>query len=319
MQLFNNILVGIDFSQLVDAEKAEFKPPVEQAIKWAVWLSQQHSARVTFFTSLELQGEFWSFLGGDDQKRLNDEAQTTAEQVMAKVVERAREATVQAESKIVHGKGWIELVRETVDGKHDLVIVGTRDVGNVNRLLFGTTAMKLIKECPVPVWVARPQPQLELQRVLVAVDLSPMCSRVVELALALQKLGARAVELLHVVDFPLDPFWSPNVLSEDTVEYHNKIRREAEKRLTDELKRQCDGDIPSNVNLHVADGSSSPGPSIRHYIEKHPVDLLVMGTVARHGVGGFFLGGTAEWLLPQIPCSLIAIKPADFQTRIPSE
>lgn len=319
MQLFSNILVGIDFSQVIDVEKAEFKPPVEQAIKWALWVGEHHSARITFFASLELRGEFWSFLGEDEQERLQDGAQSIAEKVMVKLLDRARQSGVQAEAKLAHGKGWIEIIRQVAEGKHDLVIVGTRDVGNVSRLLFGTTAMKLIRQCPVPVWVARPQPQLELRKVLVAVDLSPMCSQVVGLGLALHKLGAESVELLHAVDFPLDPYWSPYLVDKDASQYHKKIRSEAETYVTDELKRQAAGEIPPDVYVRVIDGSTGAGPSIRHYIEENPVDLLVMGTMAHHGVAGFFLGGTAEWLLPQVPCSLMAIKPADFQTRIPSE
>lgn len=318
MHTFNNVLVGIDFSQVIDPEKAEFKPPVEQAIKWAIWVGEHHSARLTFFSALEVQGEFWSFLGEDEQKRLSDGAHSMAEKAMVKLVDRARQAGVQADAKLAQGKGWIELIRQAEQGEHDVVIVGTRDVGAVSRLLFGTTAMKLIRKCPVPVWVARPQPQLELQKVLVAVDLRPTCSQVVELGLAFQKLGAKSVELLHAVDIHLDHYWSPFLPDKETLN-HDNIRSRARQHLDEELRRQTGGEIPPGVKLTLIDGSTGAGPAIRHYIEQNPVDLLVMGTLSHHGEAGYHLGGTAEWLLPQIPCSLLAIKPADFQGSIPAE
>jgi nucleotide-binding universal stress UspA family protein len=41
-----------------------------------------------------------------------------------------------------------------------------------------------------------------------------------------------------------------------------------------------------------------------------------MGTVARTGISGFLMGNTAETILNQIDCSVLAIKPPDFQTPV---
>jgi nucleotide-binding universal stress UspA family protein len=45
-------------------------------------------------------------------------------------------------------------------------------------------------------------------------------------------------------------------------------------------------------------------------------DLVVMGTVARTGVAGFIMGNTAEAILGQIECSVLAIKPPGFVTPV---
>ena len=46
------------------------------------------------------------------------------------------------------------------------------------------------------------------------------------------------------------------------------------------------------------------------------VDCIVMGTVARTGVRGFIMGNTAETILEQIDCSVLAIKPQGFVTPV---
>ena len=46
------------------------------------------------------------------------------------------------------------------------------------------------------------------------------------------------------------------------------------------------------------------------------VDCIVMGTVARTGVPGFFMGNTAETILDQLECSVLAIKPPGFVTPV---
>ena len=46
------------------------------------------------------------------------------------------------------------------------------------------------------------------------------------------------------------------------------------------------------------------------------VDCIVMGTVARTGVRGFIMGNTAETILEQIDCSVLAVKPEGFLTPV---
>jgi nucleotide-binding universal stress UspA family protein len=45
-------------------------------------------------------------------------------------------------------------------------------------------------------------------------------------------------------------------------------------------------------------------------------DLIVMGTVGRTGVRGFFIGNTAEAILNQVACSVLAVKPPGFETPV---
>ena len=50
--------------------------------------------------------------------------------------------------------------------------------------------------------------------------------------------------------------------------------------------------------------------------EEKKVDLVVMGTVARTGLPGFFMGNTAESILNQLNCSVLAIKPEGFVSPV---
>jgi hypothetical protein len=45
-------------------------------------------------------------------------------------------------------------------------------------------------------------------------------------------------------------------------------------------------------------------------------DLLVMGTVCRTGAAGFLIGNTAETVLSDVTCSVLAMKPAGFVTPV---
>jgi nucleotide-binding universal stress UspA family protein len=45
-------------------------------------------------------------------------------------------------------------------------------------------------------------------------------------------------------------------------------------------------------------------------------DLVVMGTIARTGISGFIIGNTAESILDQLTCSVLAVKPPGFVTPV---
>lgn len=45
-------------------------------------------------------------------------------------------------------------------------------------------------------------------------------------------------------------------------------------------------------------------------------ELVVMGTVGRTGIPGFIIGNTAETILNQIECSVLAVKPDGFVTPV---
>jgi nucleotide-binding universal stress UspA family protein len=69
-----------------------------------------------------------------------------------------------------------------------------------------------------------------------------------------------------------------------------------------------------NPQLHLIKGTAKA--AIPKKARELDVDLIVMGTVARSGIPGFFMGNTAESILNQIDCSVLAIKPPGFESPV---
>ena len=51
-------------------------------------------------------------------------------------------------------------------------------------------------------------------------------------------------------------------------------------------------------------------------ITRLQADLVVMGTVARTGISGLLIGNTAEAILEQVQCSVLAVKPHGFVSPV---
>ncbi|HVX12200.1 MAG TPA: universal stress protein [Pirellulales bacterium] len=310
MSQFRNVLVGIDLLQARDAGSTSFSPPVEEAIKHGLWLAERASASVTFFASVEVpEDDLYSLT---DEQGVAGQIRQLGRRALDDLVQRAKDRGLVADAKLVAGEGWVEIIREVLHGGHDLVVVGTRNVGAIQRFLFGSTAMRLLHNCPCPVWVTRPEPRPLPTNILAASDFSEVSDEALRLSLRIGELSGAKVNLVHAVDLPLDRLWSTGLLDTSTQMYHDRVKADARQRLTEQLHRVAGESGPSNVELHVVEGLSIADTAILDFVQHHHVDLLVMGTMARSGIPGVFIGNTAERLVTHLCCSLLAVKPAHF-------
>ena len=89
--------------------------------------------------------------------------------------------------------------------------------------------------------------------------------------------------------------------------------RNSNKRWVNELVGKFDlEDLIHKV--HILEGEAEE--LIPRMVSKKKVELVVMGTVCRTGLPGFFIGNTAEKILHKLDCSVLAIKPDGFQTPV---
>ena len=62
--------------------------------------------------------------------------------------------------------------------------------------------------------------------------------------------------------------------------------------------------------------AGEPDELIPELVNKNSIDIVVMGTVSRTGLSGFFIGNTAEKMLQELDCSVLAVKPDGFVTPV---
>jgi nucleotide-binding universal stress UspA family protein len=59
-----------------------------------------------------------------------------------------------------------------------------------------------------------------------------------------------------------------------------------------------------------------PADAIIDFVASHLIGLLVMGTVGRTGIPGLLIGNTAERVLGEVTCSVLALKPRGFVSPV---
>lgn len=314
MQRFRNIVVGVDLSRADRLAASELNPPTEEAVTRAIWLASQLSAELTFLASFDVSAHTQELLQ-DEFQDVSETVEDVANTVLAGLVERAKQAGVAAKSRLAFGKPSVEIIKQVLREKHDLCIVGTSSHGAASRFLFGSTGTKLLRNCPCPVWISKPDPEINDLNILVPSDFSDVSQLALEIAVNGGQLVDTKIHLLHALDDRIDNrLWLTGLPHDQVAAFHQKKENEAMQSLNDQLAQTDYRTLTYGVKTHVKDGPADM--VILDAIDEFEIDLLVMGTVARSGIPGVLIGNTAERLLSQVSCSVLALKPDGWECPV---
>ena len=167
------------------------------------------------------------------------------------------------------------------------------------------------ESAPAPCGSRNQETGQDFDSILVAHDLRQVGDLAMELGCSMATLQNAQLHVVHAAEYPeFDSMFPARVATDRKQAY----REEAEKHIGQQVA-QANLLMPAKVEYVV----EPPDSAIMNSIEQHHVDLVVMGTVGRSGISGFITGNTAERLLPQIPCSLLAVKPPGFKSPVSIE
>lgn len=245
---------------------------------------------------------------------LTDEKQQKLDALAAKV----RDRGVAVETKVLHGKSSVAIIREVLNSDHDLVIRVHKGAESRGAGFFGNTAIRLLRKCPAAVWLVPPQ-RIRFKHVLGCLDTSTadesdedLNEQVLDLTQTVSKYHGGSYSLLHAWTVWNALFLQRRMHPDDFAQLVKKNHDQTERQFMDFLKRHGAGIAAERV--HLIEGE--PADVIPEFARSNNVDLVVMGTVARSGVAGVVMGNTAEQILGRLECSVLALKPAGFVSPI---
>lgn len=137
------------------------------------------------------------------------------------------------------------------------------------------------------------------KNVLLAVDLSPASVRVGQRAVEIAARYGAKITLLHVVEYvPVEPMGETLLPS---IGMENHLVENARERLA-RLAAELDvADAPQ----HVALGGTKA--ELVHFVSDNGIDLVVLGSHERHGLGALF-NFTEDTILHAAPCDVLAVR-----------
>jgi universal stress protein E len=307
MKRFKNILVQVDASRGP-------QPALDQAVALAV--SNQAKLKIVDIVpefswparmTLKDADKLRALLADQKRRRLLEIAEPIA----------ARHLDVQA--KVLMGRSSVQMILEVQRDHHDLVIRQTKGEQSHRAGFLGTTSLQLLRQCPSAVWLIKPEQPARFEQVLAAIDASAHDEAHADLNAAILET---AVSMAERSKCHLDVVYAWSIYGENILREHLKPGEyeELERTATTDSKHAMNtllsnfGMSADMDNVHLLRGEASV--EIPRFVEQHQIDLLVMGTVARSGIAGWFIGNTAERIFDKVACSLLALKPAGFHSGV---
>lgn len=317
MKNFKNILF------IVDAEMQ-----CRSAFERAMLLAENNQANLTVAAIVdELQGYYEQPIQGISQAEINAPIKDERlKQIENLVASQHNKNKVNVTIKLLVGKSFLAIIHEVVTQKMDLVIK-TVDKETFMPRLFGSSDMSLLRECPCPVWLLKTAVHEPYKKLLVAVDFDPISTepennqlnlRILNMSLSLALAEFSELHIVHVWSAYGESGLRTGFAKQSTTDvdaYVEEIRVKHEAYLQQLIsgvidkagKEVCDYIKP---RIHLIKGNARD--KIPELAKKEQIDLIVMGTLSRTGVPGFFMGNTSETILNQIDCSILAVKPEGF-------
>lgn len=301
-----------------------WNPQVRQdaAIRRALSLAKHNAAKLTILSVIrEPPGGLRVSVTGARLKDIQLQVVQERQAELDALAGDFRREGVDARACVATGVEFLEVVREVLRAGHDLVILAADGKRSYITRLFGSTTMNLMRKCPCPVWVIKPGSARSSKRILAAVDVAgdpwddtkqSINPLILELASSLARIEKSDLHVVQVWSVAFEGYLnSRGNLSEHTV---NKEREEAQRdyaRRLDQLMEETGLSGIKSVHTHLKQGDQ-PAATIIKLARTEKIDLLVMGTVCRTGLAGFFIGNTAEEVLSAVDCSVLTVKPAGF-------
>jgi len=292
MVTVNRVMVGVDFSKDSDA-----------SLTGAMHIAALHHADVYAVHVIDNRPEDDLLNPAVEHRK---QIQDALERRLRRVVE---DAGIELKCEQLHavlktGRPTEELLAAAEEFDADVVVVGNRGKGLIERTLLGSVASSLVRRLERPLIVTRGWKGASERRVLAAVDLSDDSVRVIEVAADWAKRIGAPLDVLYA--------WEIAGLSDSYSAIAGLPGRDVDRTAIHDARARIAKLVSKvlgpnhNATLHVRAGLAVY--EILGAVDRDDYGLVVMGSHGRRGLSKMLLGNTAEQVVERAPCSVLVLR-----------
>jgi nucleotide-binding universal stress UspA family protein len=299
MIAFTHILCPIDFSDTS-----------ARALAWAAALARWYEARVTVLhVAPAFEGPVGAHRSAEEGQPPLPGSREAVEARIRAAVEHADPDGLNVRVVAQEGRPSDLIVNGVVAMKADLVVMGTRGVDGVQRLVLGSVTEKVVRTaaCPVltvpPAAAATTAADVRFTRILCPIDESPSSLKALEYALDLGRQAGGRVTVLSVVEH-LDPNEPCEHVDPEVLRRRQKAIDQAHQRLLARVaaEPQTWCEVEPVVAVNRAD------QEILRRAAAGEAQLIVMGAQGHRGLDLVLFGSTTQHVLRAAACPVLTVR-----------
>jgi nucleotide-binding universal stress UspA family protein len=227
--------------------------------------------------------------------------------------QRLRDLGTDVDEKVLTGSAFEELVTAATNAKARLMVIGAVGHSLARRLLVGSVAERTAESAPMPTLVVRPNGRLaswirgeHTLKILVGYDFSAASDTALNWVNELTEIGKVQVTVLYS-NWPPDEarrlgYEGPLPLVTNPPGVQKALDRDLKKRVTKLLPNQ-------DVKVLVEPGWGTPEGYLFEMASRQKIDLIVVGTHRRQGLGRILLGSVSRAVLHHARMAVAVVPP----------
>jgi len=213
---------------------------------------------------------------------------------------------------IVFDRLYEAIIRRAAVLHADLIFKPLRQHGFLRRALFSATDWNLVRCCPAPLLLINHASAIHRKPVIAAVDVDTKDVVHQELNQIVLSQARQLADLLgstvHLVNaYSLSAYIGAGSAADQVIRL--KQKNQLKSALSMAAKYQVAAD-----QVHLREGAADI--VINDLAREIDAGVIVLGTVARSGISGLFIGNTAESIMEHTQSDVVAVKQSDFISSI---
>lgn len=285
----------------------------QEALKYAVYIAKEFSAEITgiYVSTNKIKSIYSEFYQSKQElfNNLEETEERNFEESFSKIESRLGSKGIHFTGRILRGEAASRIVNFVRKEKADLVVIGTRGHGLFDKMLIGSTTLKVLKKSKTSVlaFKKRKKRRSGIKNILVPVDVyEHQRSSLVYAANLASVINAR-IYVVYSIPMEGHIYALPNLLNELVKNSSRElIKRVEELKLRRRLKDEKTDDL--RIKTQVLHGIN-PTVAITDYASSKNIDLIVINSHSRSGIKKLILGSTTEKVIQSSHCSTLVVRP----------
>jgi universal stress protein E len=309
MEMYQNILVVID--PTTDEQKA-LKRAIELASKICTDKANNDIKITAFFSIFDFSYEMTTILSRDERDNMRHlvikEKQKWLDGIIAEL-----NPPLKITSEVVwHNRPFEAIINQVIEHKYDLVIKGTHQHDKFKSVVFTPTDWHILRKCPSPVLLVKDHKWPQQGNILAALNVGSDEKEHLSLNKTITQQAKNIGQLInaniHLVNsYPGTPVNIAIEIPEfDASGYNNSMQKHHKNMMA----LHADSFNIGLENTYVEEGL--PESVIEKIALKLDAELVVLGTIGRTGFSAALIGNTAEHVIDQLQCDVLALKPDGY-------
>jgi nucleotide-binding universal stress UspA family protein len=231
---------------------------------------------------------------------------------LSSLAKNLKDKGVSFEGMVSKGTPGVEILECARRENANLIVLGKSGLGLLDRLLVGSTTLRVLRESEMPVLAVKKtdvEGDIKIDRMLVPVEISDMVNSALIFAIELARKFKAKLTVLYVFRLDVYTYEVPasTLVLDDLIKFSSEELAKRVEEVT-QMRSGSEDDTGLEVDTRVIQ-AINPAIAISDYALSNGIDLIVINTHGRKGISRLILGSVTEKVIQESSCAVLALKP----------